>query len=44
MKVGKKAIKTSKGKIINFKSEKKLENWERIAKAVKYGFKIKKDR
>jgi hypothetical protein len=37
MKIGKKKIKLSSGETREFKSEKKRDNYERVAKAVKYG-------
>lgn len=39
MKIGKKKLKMSSGKIRTFKSEKARNNFERVAKAVKHGFK-----
>ena len=39
MKVGKKKLKMSSGEVRTFKSEKKRDNFERVAKAVKHGFK-----
>lgn len=42
MKIGKKKIKTHSGKIIKFKSKKKRDNWERIARAIRHGWKPRK--
>jgi hypothetical protein len=39
MKVGKKSLRMSSGEVRHFKSEKKRDNFERIAKAVKSGWK-----
>lgn len=38
MKVGRLAMKTSSGKILHFKSAKKMKNWEEVARAVRHGF------
>lgn len=37
-------MRTSSGKILKFRSAKKRDNWERMAKAVKHGFKPRKRR
>lgn len=42
MKVGKKKLKMSSGEIREFKSERARDKFERIAQAVKHGFKLKK--
>jgi len=39
MKVGKNKLKMSDGSIRRFKSQKKRDNFERVAQAVKHGFK-----
>jgi hypothetical protein len=39
MKVGKKKLKMSSGEVRSFKSEKARDDFERVAKAVKHGFK-----
>ena len=39
MKVGKKSLKMSDGSIRKFKSAKKRDNFEKVARAVKHGFK-----
>lgn len=44
MRVGKNKIKTGGGKILKFKSAKKLKRWERVAQAIKHGFKPKQRR
>lgn len=38
-KVGKTGLRMSSGKLRNFKSERKRDEYERVAKAVKHGFK-----
>jgi len=43
MKIGKDKIKTSSGKILKFSSQKKRDRWEKVAKAIKYGWKKKVD-
>lgn len=43
MKVGKKSLKMSSGEIRHFKSEKKRDNFERVAQAYKYGWRPKKN-
>ena len=42
MKIGKKKLKMSSGEVRTFKSEKARDNFERVAQAVKHGFKPKK--
>lgn len=37
MKIGKRKLKMSSGEIRTFKSEKKRDNFEKVARAVKYG-------
>lgn len=39
MKIGKKKLKMSSGEVRNFKSERARDNFERVAQAVKYGWK-----
>ena len=39
MKIGKNRLKMSSGEIRKFGSEKKRDNFERVAEAVKHGFK-----
>jgi len=39
MKIGKKGLKLSSGKIVHFKSAKKRDNFERVAHAYKHGWK-----
>lgn len=39
MKLSGNRIKKSSGKIVKFKSAKARENWERVAQAVKHGWK-----
>lgn len=39
MKVGKNTIKTSGGKMMHFESKEKMMHWEKMAKAIKHGFK-----
>jgi hypothetical protein len=39
MKIGKKSLRGSDGKIKHFKSEKARDNYERVAEAVKHGWK-----
>lgn len=39
MKIGKKKLKMSSGKVKTFKSEKARNDYERVAKAVKHGWK-----
>ena len=39
MKVGEKGLKMSSGEVRQFKSKKKRENFEKVAQAVKHGFK-----
>lgn len=43
-KVGKKGLRMSSGKVKHFGSEKKRDNFERVAEAVKHGFKPNKNR
>lgn len=40
-KIGKKELKMSSGKVKKFASEKKRDNFERVAEAVKHGWKPK---
>jgi len=42
MKVGKKSLRMSSGEVRKFASEKKRDEFERVAQAVKHGFKPKK--
>jgi hypothetical protein len=42
MKVGKKKLKMSDGSVRTFKSEKARDDFERVAKAVKHGWKPKR--
>jgi hypothetical protein len=42
MKIGKNKLKMSNGAIRKFKSEKARNNFERVAQAVKHGFRPKK--
>ena len=42
MKVGKTKLKMSSGEVRKFKSEKARNNFERVAQAVKHGFKPRK--
>jgi hypothetical protein len=44
MKVGKRGLKMSSGKIIHFKSKAGRNRFERVAQAVKHGFKLRKKR
>jgi hypothetical protein len=39
MKVGKTGLKLSSGKVVQFKSKAKRANFERVAQAVKHGWK-----
>lgn len=39
MKIGKRKLKMSSGEIRTFKSEKKRDNFEKVARAVKHGWK-----
>jgi hypothetical protein len=39
MKIGKNKLKMSSGEVRKFKSEKARDNFERVAEAVKHGFK-----
>jgi len=41
-KIGKLKLKLRSGKIIKFKSEKSRDNYERVANAVRHGWKPKK--
>jgi len=41
MRIGKKSLRLRSGKVITFKSKKKRENYERVARAAKHGFKLK---
>lgn len=41
MKIGKKGLKMSSGKIRHFKSQKKRNNFERVAQAYKHGWRPK---
>lgn len=40
MKVGKDKLRMSSGEVREFKSEKARDNFERVAQAVKHGFKL----
>jgi len=42
MKIGRKSLRMSSGKIRHFASEKKRDNFERVAQAVKHGFRPRK--
>lgn len=42
MKIGRKSLRMSSGKIRHFASEKKRDNFERVAQAVKHGFRLRK--
>jgi len=42
MKIGKRKLRMSNGKIRTFKSEKARDNFERVAQAYKHGWKPKK--
>lgn len=42
MKIGKKKLKMSSGKIRTFKSQKKRDDFERVARAIKHGWKPKR--
>lgn len=42
-KVGRKGLKMSSGKVKHFASEKKRDNFERVAQAVKHGWKKPKN-
>jgi len=44
MKVGKKSIKTSSCRIIHFKSKEKMNNWEKMAQAIKHGFRPRRNK
>jgi len=44
MKIGKRKLRMSSGEIRTFKSQKKRNNFERVAQAVKHGYKIPKRR
>ena len=44
MKVGKRKLRMSSGKIRTFKSEKARDNFEKVAQAVKHGWKPTKKR
>ena len=39
MRTGKKTLRTGSGKALHFGSARKLENWERVAKAIDHGWK-----
>ena len=39
MKIGKRKLKMSSGKIRTFKSQKKRDDFERVAQAIKHGWK-----
>jgi len=41
MKIGKRKLKMSSGEVRTFKSEKKRDNFEKVARAYKYGWKPK---
>lgn len=43
-KIGKKKLRMKSGKIRTFKSEKKRDNFERVAKAYSHGWKPKKSK
>lgn len=42
MKIGKTKLKMSSGEVKHFKSQKKRDNFERVAQAYKHGWKPKK--
>ncbi len=44
MKIGKRKLRLSSGKIVTFKSSRARANWEHMAKAIKHGFKPRKKR
>ena len=44
MKIGKKTLKLSSGKKVHFKSEEKREKYEKVAKAIKHGWKPSKSK
>jgi|TARA_R100000501_G_C2549089_1_gene64526 hypothetical protein len=44
VKVGKTGLKMSSGKVRHFASQKKRDNFEKVARAVKHGFKPTKKR
>ena len=44
MKVGKTSLRMSDGTVRKFKSKKARDDFERVAKAVKHGWKPKKDK
>ncbi len=44
MKIGKKKLKMSDGEIREFKSEEARDNFERVAQAVKHGFRPDKEK
>jgi len=44
MKIGKDKLKMSDGTVRDFKSEKARDNFERVAQAVKHGFKPDKEK
>lgn len=41
-KIGKKKLKMSSGEIRNFRSQKARDDFEKVARAIKHGFKPKK--
>jgi len=41
MKIGKRKLRLSSGKVITFKSARKRANWERVAQAYKHGWRPK---
>ena len=42
-KIGNKSLLMSSGEVRHFSSEQKRDNFERVAQAVKHGFKIRKN-
>jgi hypothetical protein len=44
MKVGKKGLRMSSGKVFHFKSTRRRNNFEKVAQAFKHGWKPKKKR
>lgn len=42
MKIGKRKLRLSSGRVVTFKSAKKRANFERMAQAIKHGFKPKR--
>jgi len=41
MRIGKRKLKTSSGKILHFKSVRALKRYEKVAQAIKHGWKKK---